>query len=100
MIEIQPKGKMIGIQQDIQLEKVTINLDQGDRILFYTDGLTECENSKGEAYGDGFLEEFFKKSNGIKTKSTSKLLLKDLSRFSGAKVRYQDDITYILIDVL
>ena len=100
MIEIKPKGKMIGIQQDIQLEKVTINLDQGDRILFYTDGLTECENSKGEAYGDGFLEEFFKKSNGIKTKSTSKLLLKDLSRFSGAKVRYQDDITYILIDVL
>ena len=100
MIEIKPKGKMIGIQQDIQLEKVTMDLDLGDRILFYTDGLTECENSKGESYGDGFLEEFFKKSNGIKTKSTSKLLLKDLSRFSGAKVRYQDDITYILIDVL
>ncbi len=100
MIEIKPKGKMIGIQQDIQLEKVTMDLDPGNRILFYTDGLTECENSKGESYGDGFLEEFFKKSNGIKTKGTSKLLLKDLSRFSGAKVRYQDDITYILIDVL
>jgi hypothetical protein len=100
MIEIKPKGKIIGVQQDIQLEKVTLDLDQGDRILFYTDGLTECENPKGESYGDGFLEEFFKKSNGVKTKSTSKLLLKDLSRFSGAKVRYQDDITYILIDVL
>ena len=100
MLEIKPKGKMIGIQQDIQLEKIIMPLDSGDRILLYTDGLTECENPQGEAYGDGFLEEFFKRSNGVRTKNTSKLLLKDLSRFSGAKVRYQDDITYILIDVV
>ncbi len=100
MLEIKPKGKMIGIQQDIQLEKITMPIESGDRILLYTDGLTECENPQGEAYGDGFLEEFFKKSNGVRTKSTSKLLLKNLSVFSGSKVRYQDDITYILIDVI
>ena len=57
-------------------------------------------NPEGVEYGDSSLIEFFKKVKGLKAKNTSNLLLKDLSKFSGAKVRYQDDITYILIDIL
>ena len=100
LIEIKPKGRMIGIYPESNIEKIEMKLEAGDRILLYTDGLTECTNEAGEAYGDHKLEDFFSRTLGLKTKSTSKLLLKDLSKFSGAKIRYQDDITYILIDVL
>lgn len=100
MIELKPKGTMIGVHAETNIEKVSLTLESGDRILLYTDGLTECSNPDGVEYGDGSLEEFFKKVKGLRAKNTSNLLLKDLSKFSGAKVRYQDDITYILIDIL
>jgi len=100
MLEIKPKGAMIGVHAETNIEKVTLKVESGDRILLYTDGLTECSNPEGVEYGDGSLAEFFKKARGIRAKNTSNLLLKDLSKFSGAKVRYQDDITYILIDIL
>jgi two-component system, sensor histidine kinase LadS len=100
MLEIKPKGAMIGVHAETNIEKVTLKVESGDRILLYTDGLTECSNPEGVEYGDSSLIEFFKKVKGLKAKNTSNLLLKDLSKFSGAKVRYQDDITYILIDIL
>lgn len=100
LLEIKPKGTMIGIHQDTNIEKVTVSIEQGDRILLYTDGVTECSNSQGEEFGNGHLEDFLKRSIGLRAKSTSNLLLKNLSKFSGAKVRYQDDITYIVVDIL
>ena len=100
LVELKPKGAMIGVHAETNIEKVSLQLESGDRILLYTDGLTECSNPEGVEYGNGSLAEFFKKVKGLRAKNTSNLLLKDLSKFTGAKVRYQDDITYILIDIL
>jgi len=38
-------------------DEVTITVERGDRVVFYTDGLVEVENAKGEEFGEtGFVD--------------------------------------------
>ena len=52
MIELESHGKMLGVMHDIHFEEKEIELLPGDKILFYTDGLTEATNAQGEEFGD------------------------------------------------
>ena len=40
-IELKTKGSPLGWFTDIRIEEKTIQLESGDRIVFYTDGITE-----------------------------------------------------------
>jgi len=44
---LESKGKMLGIFETLSFEEQTIQLQQGDKIIFYTDGLTEACNHLG-----------------------------------------------------
>lgn len=45
--ELSSKGKVLGFFDAVEIEEKTIQLNPGDKILFYTDGLTEALNSQG-----------------------------------------------------
>lgn len=52
--EVQPlsaQGFMLGIVPDEQYREKTVQLEPGDRLCFYTDGLVEARNAMGEGYG-------------------------------------------------
>ncbi len=44
-------GLPIGIAQDAVYEEKTLNLENGDRLFIYSDGINEAVNSKGEQFG-------------------------------------------------
>lgn len=50
IIELKGKGKMLGILEEIEFEEKQLILEPGDILLFYTDGLTEAINKKGEMF--------------------------------------------------
>jgi serine phosphatase RsbU (regulator of sigma subunit) len=51
---IKSKGKPIdGVALERKFENITIQLEPGDKVLLYTDGLTEAENREGERIGCG-----------------------------------------------
>ena len=49
--ELDADGLILGVRKDVLFEEKTQTLEQGDLILFYTDGLTEAENAQGEFFG-------------------------------------------------
>lgn len=58
---LENKGKIISnIFVDVEYEEKKIELVKGDRILIYTDGLTETINSSGEFFGEKRLIEWIK----------------------------------------
>ncbi|MEO5616472.1 MAG: PP2C family protein-serine/threonine phosphatase [Candidatus Eisenbacteria bacterium] len=48
-------GVVVGILEDAQFEEETVTLRPGDRLVFYTDGVSEAANPAGELYGEDRL---------------------------------------------
>jgi phosphoserine phosphatase RsbU/P len=72
-------------------------LKPGDRLVLYTDGLTEAMDSAEQEFGELRLIEL---GSGNVPPSTSELLktiMDEVSRFSGG--RLQDDFTLVVVAV-
>jgi hypothetical protein len=51
-LELDRGGPMIGILESVDYEEAVITLAGGDRLLLYTDGLTEAANARRELFGE------------------------------------------------
>lgn len=52
-----PTGIALGLMEERAFPAVRTQLDPGDRLFLFTDGLTDATNADGEAYGEERLEE-------------------------------------------
>lgn len=88
------KGKIF----DRTLKIETINLEAGDAVLFYSDGITEAMNSAREEYGDERLMQIVRQTDGMSAAATEEVILSDVYEFLGDESP-QDDITLVVLRV-
>jgi sigma-B regulation protein RsbU (phosphoserine phosphatase) len=71
--------------------EVEVELPEGSRLVFYSDGITEAENQTDEEYGLARLQQHF-----LKTDASAEGLLQDVRSFAhGSGLR--DDASVILV---
>jgi sigma-B regulation protein RsbU (phosphoserine phosphatase) len=72
-----------------------------DRLLLYTDGLLEAENSVGQSYGDFALKEFIETQQDLAAEPFVERLLREVLEWSGGNGQpgQLDDITLVVVDV-
>ena len=99
-IELKPKGRLIGIAPEIVLHDTIYKLEEGDRILFYTDGLIECENAEGIPFAENALYRFTLQNENLSAEDFSNALVLTLNQYSSTPGHFSDDVTFIVIDVL
>jgi serine phosphatase RsbU (regulator of sigma subunit) len=88
-----PLGLMPGMSYE---EKESI-LVPGESVLFYTDGLIEAHNPRGEMFGTPRLRSVLSQySEG--GSSLSATLLEELERFTGKGWEQEDDITLLTLE--
>jgi len=51
-LELDRGGPMLGILESVDYEEAAVTLAVGDRLLLYTDGLTEAANNRHEMFGE------------------------------------------------
>jgi sigma-B regulation protein RsbU (phosphoserine phosphatase) len=56
MRRLEGSNLVVGLVATAQYRSEACELMDGDRILIFTDGITEAENSRGEQFGDSALE--------------------------------------------
>lgn len=49
----------VGMLPNLQYSPVRVAMEPGDRLIIYSDGIIECENPEGEAYGEERLGALF-----------------------------------------
>jgi sigma-B regulation protein RsbU (phosphoserine phosphatase) len=52
MAPLGPTGPIIGLGALLPFEQAELNMELGDKLILYTDGVVEYENEAGEFYGD------------------------------------------------
>jgi sigma-B regulation protein RsbU (phosphoserine phosphatase) len=70
----------------------------GDKLIIYTDGLTDARNSEGEKYSISRLKKIIQKYSKWGAEQITSALMHDVKKFAGEKPA--DDITFVILDVL
>lgn len=97
LIKLSKGGLMLG-SIDLPYFLETINLDNNDIIIFYTDGITEAMNSKEEEFGETRFENILLANKILSPESLSKLIINEIKKFRG-EAEQSDDITLGIIKI-
>ena len=74
-----------------------INLEEGDILLLYTDGVNEASEIRGEEFGTDRLNEILASTSNLGAKKVIKAIENEVISFSG-DVPQNDDITLIEVE--
>lgn len=89
------RGERLGFSPDSSFEKIETTMELGDKLLIYTDGVSEAVNVEGKQFGERALKKLFNKV-GLETLEVIKdQIYSELKSFMGMAPQ-QDDITYVL----
>ncbi len=98
---IESNGLLFGVRQECDDYPVcAMPLAPGDRLLLYTDGVTEPENAQGDSFGDSKLEQVVRNGQRSSPSELSDQLLSAVRYWQPASITQQDDITLIVIDAV
>jgi serine phosphatase RsbU (regulator of sigma subunit) len=93
--ELRARGMPLGLMPGMSYEEKEVVLDAGEAALFYSDGLVEAHNLKGEMFGFPRLKELV--ADRGKERSLEEVLLEELYSFTGDDWEQEDDITLVTL---
>ncbi len=93
---IRPKGIALGLTRQTAYEQVEIALEPGDRLILYTDGITEARDAEGEEYGEARLAELAVGLGELSAEESLRALIADVDRFAGETPQH-DDLTAMVL---
>lgn len=92
---LNPTGAAIGLMEAYTPTAQVVNLRQGDILLFYTDGVTEASNPRGELFGRERLVQVVRQNADLPAQELVHALRQSLSDFSSGKP-LEDDVTLVV----
>jgi serine phosphatase RsbU (regulator of sigma subunit)/predicted ester cyclase len=94
--ELRARGMPLGLMPGMSYEQKEIELNTGEVVLFYSDGLVEAHDPKGEMFGFPRLRVLVAEHGGEEG-SLENFLLEELYSFVGEGWEQEDDITLLTL---
>ena len=89
----------LGILDDVEYEESRFQLQPGDKIVFYTDGIVEAMNAQKEMFGFERLLEVVGRSETMSADDLLREINDRVNDFVGSAIQH-DDLTVIVIKVV
>jgi len=89
-----PAGLVLAGLEGIPYRSHTLQLQPGDMLYLYTDGITEATNAREELFGDQRLMDALSKNNHSDPRSVCNCIRAEVDRFVGDAPQF-DDITML-----
>lgn len=93
--ELRARGMPLGLMPDMHYEENETNLEPGDGVLLYSDGLVEAHNADREMFGFPHLMEVLGQHSD--ESPVIDFLLSQLSSFTGDDWEQEDDVTLVTL---
>ena len=87
---------VLGGMEGIKYNEHEINLNAGDMVFLYTDGVTEANDNYNGFYGQNRLKETINENKNKKLNDIINEITKDIDKFCNNSEQY-DDITMLII---
>lgn len=94
--QLSAGGRILGLKESTY-SAATIQLQSGDRLIFYTDGITETRDDEGEEFGAARLIDTASRCRTLPAPELKQELLNAALRHGNG--RFEDDATVIVITI-
>jgi len=94
-IRLDEGGPVIGAFTDSSYGQREIQLSDGDKLLLFTDGVTEARNAAGEEFGEERLQECLRSYPGHNAAELRTIILNEVTRFCAGN--FDDDAALMVI---
>ena len=99
---LNPKGIAIGMDNGAIFKKViqeeVLHFESGDVFIFYTDGISEAMNGKGEEFGEERLAETLAQNAHLTAEEILEAVNKTVFDFAGSTPQH-DDFTMVIVKI-
>ena len=89
-------GLLLGKIPHIEYDSARIKLEKGDKLVVFTDGVTEAMNPVGDMYEEPRLEQFLSHSESTTCEQLTNELFEDVLKFADG-AEQSDDITVLTL---
>jgi serine phosphatase RsbU (regulator of sigma subunit) len=89
----------LGIIEEVEYQELTVPLQSGDVIVFYTDGIAEATNANKELFGFDRLEQKIKQMTNETAKEAIQAIVGEAEKFAGS-AKQHDDMTVVILKVV
>ncbi len=98
-MELDAEGLILGVKREVLFEEKSMQLQKGDILLLYTDGITEACNPSGEFFGTERLCAILSKGSSEQPEQVVETVLREVTDFIGSSLA-EDDISMVVMKVL
>jgi serine phosphatase RsbU (regulator of sigma subunit) len=92
--QLTGKGRFLGMVEALELEEQTIQLQPGDRLLIFSDGVPDATATSGEQYQYKRLHRFLDSRRHLPIQTLVDQLAQDIDRWRGSAPAF-DDLTLL-----
>lgn len=96
-VRLEQGGTALGVVAEARYGQGTVELQTGDRLVLFTDGVTEAVSPLDEEFSDERLLALLRESQSMSAVELQKTILNAVKEFSGGALR--DDVTLIVVAV-
>ena len=89
-------GMPIGIEEETLWEKASVQIQPGDVLVLYTDGIPDAQNKQGEFFEDRLLQKEVVECAGLSAQEVQDKILEGVQSFVGPAPQF-DDITLLIL---
>jgi serine phosphatase RsbU (regulator of sigma subunit) len=94
-IRLDEGGPVIGAFSGSTYDQREIQLREGDKLLLFTDGVTEARDSSGEEFGEHRLQECLRSYRGSNAAELRTMILNEVNHFCAGD--FEDDATLMAV---
>jgi sigma-B regulation protein RsbU (phosphoserine phosphatase) len=91
-------GMVLGVFPDNEYLEAELPLKSGDRLILYTDGITEARSRDDEEFGEERLSGALMRNRHLSAAELHAAVMEEVTRFATAG--FQDDATLLAVAVL
>ena len=94
---LEEGGGVLGVFETQDFDLGTVDLAPGDRLVLFTDGVTEASNREGEEFGEQRLLSLLEENRALPANALKEKIAAAISEFSGGHLA--DDATLLILAV-
>ena len=96
-VRVNHGGVVLGVFPDWSYQQEYVDLEPGDRLVLFTDGITEISNAAGDEFGETRLAEILSVCRTLDAETMQKRVMAAISEYSGGN--FEDDASMIVVAV-
>jgi sigma-B regulation protein RsbU (phosphoserine phosphatase) len=86
------------IIENFKHKSITVKLEKGDKVFFYTDGIIEAHNEKTQFFGFERIYKLLKTKNHLSGEDIISNIFREIKDFTSGHIK--DDIAMVLVEII